>query len=350
MTIVPRRLEEIDRAFVQRLIAQVHPDADVADIAISGAVHGTATKVRLKITYARPTDAPGVVWLKGGYEPHSATLFGDGIYAAEPRAYAELLPQLAMRAPRHHGAVYDMAAGEGVVLLEDLGGNTIHSPESTISIYEAAAMLTMLAQMHGTTSRPGWLDEHSWLSPVMEGYGEPRSYFTYMGAPQNIERFLKWPRAETFPPGLRDPHFISNAFRRVHAWSTALSAPCLIHGDAHVGNTYADAWGRPGLLDWQCVRRGSWAFDVSYYLVSALTLEQRRAHEHELLEHYWSKLEAAGGPRVDRNDALNEYRVCLGYGLVAWLSNDPALQPEHYNTIVSNRFAWAMDDHGLLAN
>lgn len=347
--VIPRSLEAIDGAFIEKLIAAVHPGARVLDMEITGAIHGTATKARLQLRYADDVGAPPVVWLKAGYEPHSALLNKEGIYALEPKVYVELLPGLPVRAPRQHGAVYDEQKGEGIVLIEDLGPDVrIHSPESIIAPDEAAAMLDMLAQMHGVTSRPGWLDQRPWIKPVPVGFGEPDSYLTYMAEPANIERFLKWPRSADYPQAMFDPPAISAALRRVFAWSKTVARPCLVHGDAHVGNSYVDAEGRPGLLDWQCVRYSGWAFDVAYYLVSALSVEDRRAHERELLEGYWTTFERSGGALRSRDEAWQEYLLCLGYGFAAWLSNDPSFQPEHFDAIVTTRFAWAMADHGLI--
>lgn len=344
---IPRSLEAIDVAFVEHLIAGEHPGARIEHMEITGEIHGTATKARLELRYAQDVGAPAVVWLKAGYEPHSATLYKDGIYALEPKVYAELLPGLPVRAPRHHGTTYDELAGEGVVLLEDLGGAArINSPESDITPDEVAAMLLMLARMHGTTSRPGWLAARPWIQPALEGFGEPQSYLTYMGEPANIERFLKWPRSADFPPSMFDPQAIHDGLRRVFDWSMSVKQPCLVHGDAHVGNSYVDAEGRPGMLDWQCVRRSGWAFDVSYYLTSALSVEDRRKHERELLKDYLGAFVAAGGPAQDWDEAWSDFGLALGYGFSAWLANDPALQSERNNTIVSHRFAWAIVDHG----
>ena len=145
-TAIPRCLEDIDAAFIERLIAQVHPGAQVKTMTMTGAIHGTATKARLELSYVQDVGAPAVVWLKAGYEPHSASLFKDGIYAMEPKVYVELLPDLPIRVPSQHGAIYDEAAGEGVVLLQDLGGAAcINSPDTRIDAEEVAAMLGMLA-------------------------------------------------------------------------------------------------------------------------------------------------------------------------------------------------------------
>lgn len=44
------------------------------------------------------------------------------------------------------------------------------------------------------------------------------------------------------------------------------SAPTLLHGDAHIGNTYVLPGGEVGFLDWQMLRRGTspWTSATSY--------------------------------------------------------------------------------------
>jgi len=346
---MPGSLDEIDAAFVGGLIRQVHPDAELTGVEIDGEIHGTATKARLVLTYSRSAGAPPVVWMKAGYEPHSTILAGAGIYALEPRVYAELLPDLPMSAPRHHGAVYDEASGAGIVLIEDLGPfATLNTPKSAISVDEVRAMLALLAKMHAATAAPGWLEARPWIRANFGDFGETDSYLTYMAEPANLQRFLGWPRAADYPRAMFDPLALHLAMQKIGAWARRPRTACMIHGDAHVGNSYRDARGEPGLLDWQCVRRSGWAYDVAYYMVSVLTTEDRRRLERDLLRGYLEQLAESGGPRPSWDEAWDDYLVCLAYGFVAWLSNSTTFQPEEYNAIVSTRFAWAMVDHGTI--
>jgi hypothetical protein len=349
--VIPRSLDEIDTAFIGGLLRQVHPEVELTGVEIDGEIHGTATKVRLVLTYTNADGAPPIVWMKAGYEPHSPMLTGAGIYALEPKVYAELLPTLPMRTPRHHGAVYDEAAGEGVVLLEDLGVDArLNTPKSDISVDEVATMLTMLARMHGVTSAPGWLEARPWIRPAFSDFGAPDSYLTYMARPENLELFLTWPRAADYPAQMFDPEALHATMQRLSDWAKRPRRECMIHGDAHVGNSYVGASGQPGLLDWQCVRRSGWAYDVSYYLVSALSIEDRRRWERDLLRDYLQQLSAAGGPSPAWAEAWDDYLTCLAYGFVAWLSNSTTFQPEDFNAIVSTRFAAAMVDHGTMGD
>jgi len=92
----------------------------------------------------------------------------------------------------------------------------------------------------------------------------------------------------------------------------------VIHGDAHIGNIYLDAEGQPSLIDWQLVSHGPWALDVGYHIASALTVDDRRRSEVDLLHHYLDALGARGVAPPPWDDAWDEYRRGIVYGFYLW--------------------------------
>ncbi len=90
----------------------------------------------------------------------------------------------------------------------------------------------------------------------------------------------------------------------------------LLHGDAHIGNTYVLPDGTVGFLDWQVARRGNWSQDVGYFVQGALTEPDRREHERSILEAY--RLELDRG--LDPATAWLWYRAAPLYGLPVWLA------------------------------
>jgi aminoglycoside phosphotransferase (APT) family kinase protein len=94
----------------------------------------------------------------------------------------------------------------------------------------------------------------------------------------------------------------------------------LLHGDAHIGNTYVLPDDQVGFLDWQVVRRGNWSQDVAYFLVGALTESDRRAHDGALIEEYRSALDVPRDELPTKDEAWLRYRACAAYGLAIWLS------------------------------
>jgi hypothetical protein len=90
----------------------------------------------------------------------------------------------------------------------------------------------------------------------------------------------------------------------------------LLHGDSHLGNTFAMPDGRSGLLDWQVVWQGPGLREVTYWMTTGLDPDLRRAHERELLGRYLDGLRAGGVQEVPTVDAAYErYRL---FSAEAW--------------------------------
>ena len=100
----------------------------------------------------------------------------------------------------------------------------------------------------------------------------------------------------------------------------------LLHGDTHIGNTYrVDGEGdgdETGLLDFQLSLRGCYSRDLTYILTTALSIEERRKHERELIEFYLGELTRGGVERVPTMDeAWLLHRQSALWGLVVgWLT------------------------------
>ena len=67
----------------------------------------------------------------------------------------------------------------------------------------------------------------------------------------------------------------------------------MIHGDPHIGNLFDDH-GRTGFLDWGIINVGAPMRDAGYFLTMAMAIEDRRAHERDLLRHYLDARAAVG--------------------------------------------------------
>jgi aminoglycoside phosphotransferase (APT) family kinase protein len=93
----------------------------------------------------------------------------------------------------------------------------------------------------------------------------------------------------------------------------------LLHADPHIGNTYVLPDQSVGFLDWQCCRRGSWAMDLAYFLVSALTVDDRRAAEERLLEVYLHALTVPRDELPTVDEVRRRYDAAHPYGLVVWM-------------------------------
>ena len=120
----------------------------------------------------------------------------------------------------------------------------------------------------------------------------------------------------------------------------------LLHGDAHVGNTYLVPGGDLGFLDWACVRQGNWAFDVGYFIVGALDVADRRAHQADLVEEYRKALEVPASDLPTAEQAWLRYRSTPAYGLTVWLATGSSVnyQKREICSNLVHRYATAFLD------
>jgi aminoglycoside phosphotransferase (APT) family kinase protein len=117
----------------------------------------------------------------------------------------------------------------------------------------------------------------------------------------------------------------------------------LLHGDAHIGNTYVLPDDNVGFLDWQVVRRGEWSQDVGYFLISALKEDDRRSSEADLVEEYRKALDGPSDQIPSASEAWLRYRATPAYGLAIWLSTlgTDGWQPREVSMVLAQRYASA---------
>jgi Ser/Thr protein kinase RdoA (MazF antagonist) len=94
----------------------------------------------------------------------------------------------------------------------------------------------------------------------------------------------------------------------------------LLHGDAHIGNTYVLPDDEVGFLDWQVLRRGNSSLDLGYFLQGAVTIDDRRACERDLVEEYCAALVVGDEDRPTFDDVWRRYRASAAHGLALWLA------------------------------
>ncbi len=121
----------------------------------------------------------------------------------------------------------------------------------------------------------------------------------------------------------------------------------LLHGDPHIGNTYVTPGKDVGFLDWQMARRGNWSLDVGYFLQGALTVEDRRSAERNLLEEYRTTLGLPSGEMPSAEEVWLRYRASVAHGLAIWtatLSGGDAWQRPDISLAFAQRYGAAFVD------
>jgi Phosphotransferase enzyme family len=265
-------------------------------------------------------------------------------HVGEPEAcfYRDAAEMTGMRTLRSVYADVDPDTKHGVIITEDVvaQGATFLDARSAFTPDQAAESLGELAKLHAATWRNPAYVGASWLDPRLE------SFLIQRGVADIIGNF-EGPIGAGVPEEVRDAQRLVDGFRWLAKDIVDADPWSVIHGDAHVGNLFLDATGRPSFLDWQIVQRGPWYLDVGYHLASALTVEDRRRTEQDLVRHYLDQLTAAGVDAPSWDDAWVGVRRGIIYGFFLWgitLKVDPAI-----TTTLLTKLGTAAADHDAFA-
>lgn len=327
----PVAAESLTLEVLNDLVHTLHPAVDVTAFEVretflfgSGQV-STAGRIALRLAYAGPgSDAmPTEVMLK----VTRPELGARPLYANEVAFYARLRPELgsSVETPRCAGATYDPESGAFGLALEDLRvrGAAFSNVKTPHSVGDVQSLLGSLARLHARYwESPRFAADLSWVQTHVDG--ELHVLFDH---PDLVPALIRQQVADVqFKRELvesigQTPDTLHAQVRRVQAHQARLPRT-LVHGDMHAGNTYRLPDGTGGLVDWQLSVRGFCLHDVTYLLVTALSVEQRRRHERELLAYYLEALRAAGVRNAPDLDAVFlEYRRAAVWGVyIGWLT------------------------------
>lgn len=309
---------------------------------------------RLHLTYDR--DAPGAVTTMIAKTPtvvdelrHLGSLFG--FYEKEHAFYAHLAASIEIDVPRAHCNLGDPAAGDYVLLLEDLGHMRAGDQLESCQLDEAIDVLRRIAHLHAAWWESPRLDDHaSWLPTVGSPYFAmvKGAFIDSVSRPGDLAAFLP-------------PWVFELAARMVDQYDDWLERAAgkrphtLIHGDFRLDNMMFGRDGDPRgfvLLDWQLPMRLNAMFEVMYFCAGSLGTDVRRLHERRLVAEYHDALVAGGVTSYTADDCWRDYQATsismLGY--VMPLVAD--VQLEHLNergqrmmTTLMERYVAAIDDH-----
>lgn len=264
-------------------------------------------------------------------------------HAGEPEAcfYRDLATSTGMRTLRSVYADVEPATHHGVVITEDVvvQGATFLDARSDYTPDQTAESLGELAKLHAATWGDPALTGAAWLDSRLESY-------TVLRGVDDIRGNFDGPIGVVVPDAVRDAERLADAYRTLAVETRSSSPWSVIHGDAHVGNVYLDGAGRPSFVDWQLVQRGPWYLDVGYHIASALTIDDRRRTEEDLVRQYLDALAAAGVDIPSSDEAWWGIRRGMVHGFYLWgitLKVDPAI-----TTVLLERLGTAVDDHEAL--
>jgi hypothetical protein len=286
-------------------------------LSVEAAAVGTgqmATCLRLTLRYDGPTEAPAslIVKLPASDPTSRATAGALRNYEIEVNFYRVFAPELPVRTPHCYRADYTAAGNDFILLLEDVTPAVQGDQIAGCLVDQAAIAVDELVNLHALRWGDGRLAGLEWLhrngpdalamvSLLIAGVFEG-----FLGRYQNRIDDDIVALAERLVSGLGT--YLPD---RPGPWTVA-------HGDYRLDNLlFGTGDGAPpvAVVDWQTVAYAPGVSDLSYLVGGSLTVDDRRAHERDLVRRYHERLRAAG---VDLawDDCWTQYRHYSLGGLI----------------------------------
>lgn len=308
---------------------------------------GFAVMIWLHLEYDNPPHGiPKTMVAKGSFGRYGPEM--QWAFAVEMVAYRDMVPTLSIASPQVYYAGLGPEAFGSLILMENMRDVSFNSTLRPLDQPTAKTFIDALARMHAR-----WWNHHMdgeagtrW-EEAMVPLREQRA--VYHAANQSSERFQEFlckPRGAVLPEYLRDSETIKNASAKVAEIEKRFDY-CMIAGDEHIGNTFITSDGQPGFYDFQS-RYAPWSQSYSYFVISALDIEDRRAWEVDFLHYYLERLSFYGVSPPSFDEAWFAYRCHFFWGLWVWLLDSPDFQPEEVCTVNCQKFATAINDHNSL--
>lgn len=322
---LPRHLDEITPQWLTSLLHHRYPGIAVDSFDVIEIRNSHTTKLRLALALndiGRAAGIPRQVCLKSNWSDGFES--GD-ICELEARFYYLMRDELQAPVPKVHYADWDGdGGGRGIVVMEDLGAapGAFGNSRDHLGIDGLANGLESLSTLHAALWDSPKLDAQHWLHASMDtpvDTEQPLRMWNYLDLNRRKDEYRRF-----LPEWLYAmPELIVHAFDELAVLERQLDGPrCLVHGDSHQGNSFLRADGERVWHDWQLVRKGTPWRDITYFMLGALTIEERRASAFDLVRHYREALRAHGVDGVlDQQAAWEQFRRWPVYGMQAWLAN-----------------------------
>ncbi len=268
---------------------------------------------RFTLTYDPACAGPATLVGKFASKDPTSREFGrsSGYYRNEIGFYTQLAPRLSMSIPTAIHAALAGNATDFVLLMEDLAPARQVDQLIGCTADESARVLEQAAALHAASWHDRGLAAQDWLKGTVGSFTQVTDNFASV--------------VNTFPQLCGDlvPEAdLAEAAKLIDhadAWKRIFSDPqCLWHSDLRADNVLFDARGGSQsvvVLDWQGLGFGRGTIDVAYWMGTSMTVDQRRAHERDLVAHYHRALVSHGVEHYSGARCWDDYRVQAIHGL-----------------------------------
>ena len=220
-----------------------------------------------------------------------ATAQMQHLYERETAFYSILRPQVSIPTPDLLDVRYDAVNDDFLIILEDLTPSRPLDQFAGLNVDDAVVALRALAGLHAPTAHRPDLFVLPWLGGVATELRPMYEAVLPLLFNQFLERY-----DEIMDDDVRcTVAKVRDSIVRYDANPPQLS--CVLHGDYRTDNLIfdgADGAKKFAVVDWQTVGVGGPLTDVAYFVTTSLGLDERRNHEHELIDIYRHEMSQLG--------------------------------------------------------
>lgn len=345
MSSFPVYPEELDPSFLTRVIGELHPGTVVGAVRLLDAKGfgntdvSTSARVMLALDYAQnPAELPPRVmvkmlktddWPARGIMADTNTRQRpprSSLYENEVNFYRHFGREIKVNLPRVIAAQFDPESKRYALILEDLSllDASFPSQADQATVTDMQTLLTALAGFHAQYWQTSRFDaDLSWVQTQATGDVAEMLRGAVRGGVRDELTKFKFKRELLERAGTSEEELFAG-MAALHAHQATLPQT-LIHGDAHFGNSFGLPDGTRGFYDWQLAVQGFCIQDVTYAMITTLSIAQRRQHERELLAYYREQLlehDVRGVPAIET--LWLEYRRATQWCVtIGWLPCPP---------------------------
>lgn len=352
---LPRSYEELTEAWLTQALCRDVGGAQALSATFGPPDNGSSNRRRLTVRYNEAGVAAGLpeqLFCKASHDLANRMVLGvSGGAKGEVNFYNLFRPHIEMEVPVAYFAAWDPVSCNSLIMLGDIT-ETVESfcdDQTPMSLERAKSQMRLLARLHAAGYANPAVQQHLDHMPTWEDFYRRSCDF---GLESGIRKAFHEAH-DILPASI-------NALGEDGMWDRMMQSVArhadlprtITHGDVHLKNWYVAGNGEMGLSDWQCSNAGHWSRDLIYTIATALTIEDRRRWDRELVAYYLTELARHGGPQVTMEEAWLHCRQQLWSALSWWLvtlcppEGLPDMQPRDTTVEFLKRIGTAMDDAG----
>lgn len=299
MSSLPESLHPVQ---LSRILRDDGHDVTVTDVSAEPVGTGQmAASFRIRLTFDGPSgDLPSTLVAKTAIGPVERRQIASGSYRTEVDFYRQIAPRTTLRIPHCWASWMTEDAHEFVLLLEDLAPRRQGDQLIGCRPDQARAAAINLAGLHG----PLWNDP--WLTEVLPAFGPEQIPDFDAAFPVMIDLFL-----DRYGARLSDSAraLYGRIGSMAGTWLAGRPEPFgVVHGDYRLDNLmFSDDGADVVALDWQTTSLGLPGRDLAFLLGTGLAVEDRRAHEDEIIAAYHGALVDQGVTGQDLDACRDDY-------------------------------------------